>query len=191
MLQECASPRSASRRCCRWGRHSLRDPTATASGRGASRPSSSRRRNLPEPLDPHRPPLRARRRLPPDPGKLSFSDFLNIFVLNTKYDIGTVITAPSRAAASSRAWPSRRADCVQRLEEASFLAGGGDTPISTIRARPHRAPSHRERIQGIRRPADVQTRDNRRRHPDAGPSRGQLARLQQRHHDGGFSRFRR
>jgi Flp pilus assembly secretin CpaC len=39
-------------------------------------------------------------------GTFSVSDFLNLFLLSEKYDLGTVI-APCSSAASSRAWPSR------------------------------------------------------------------------------------
>ena len=69
---------------------------------------------------------------PPGPGagqgdaKLSFSDFLNLFVLNTKYDVGTVIRAlRSRGFFQSLAEPTLIA---YNGQEASFLAGG-EIPI--------------------------------------------------------------
>jgi pilus assembly protein CpaC len=59
-------------------------------------------------------------------GKLSFSDFLNLFVLNTKYDIGAVITAlRQRGFFQSLAEPTLIA---YNGQEASFLAGG-EVPI--------------------------------------------------------------
>jgi pilus assembly protein CpaC len=58
--------------------------------------------------------------------KLSFSDFLNLFVLNTKYDVGTVITAlRQRGYFQSLAEPTLIA---YNGQEASFLAGG-EIPI--------------------------------------------------------------
>jgi pilus assembly protein CpaC len=58
----------------------------------------------------------------PDDGKMSFSDFLNLFVLNTKYDVGTVITAlRNRGFFQSLAEPTLIA---YNGQEASFLAGG-------------------------------------------------------------------
>ena len=62
---------------------------------------------------------------PTDPqseGKISFSDFLNLFVLNTRYDVGTVITAlRTRGFFQSLAEPTLIA---YNGQEASFLAGG-------------------------------------------------------------------
>src|SRR6185503_12576522 len=71
---------------------------------------------------------------PPGPGagqgdaKLSFSDFLNLFVLNTKYDVGTVIRAlRSRGFFQSLAEPTLIA---YNGQEASFLACG-EIPLPT------------------------------------------------------------
>jgi len=62
-------------------------------------------------------------------GKLSFSDFLNLFVLNTKYDVGTVITAlRARGFFQSLAEPTLIA---YNGQEASFLAGG-EIPIPIV-----------------------------------------------------------
>ena len=66
---------------------------------------------------------------PQDEGKLSFSDFLNLFVLNTKYDIGAVITAlRNRGFFQSLAEPTLIA---YNGQEASFLAGG-EVPVPVV-----------------------------------------------------------
>jgi pilus assembly protein CpaC len=55
-------------------------------------------------------------------GKFAFSDFLNFFLLNEKYDLGTVIRAmQSRGLFQSLAEPNLVAESGK---EASFLAGG-------------------------------------------------------------------
>jgi pilus assembly protein CpaC len=55
-------------------------------------------------------------------GKFTFSDFLNLFVLNTKYNVGTLIKAlQTRGLFQSLAEPNLVA---QNGREASFLAGG-------------------------------------------------------------------
>ena len=59
-------------------------------------------------------------------GKLTFTDFLNLFVFNTKYDVGAVITAlKSRGFFQSLAEPTLIA---YNGQEASFLAGG-EVPV--------------------------------------------------------------
>ena len=64
-----------------------------------------------------------------DEGKLTFSDFLNLFVLNTKYDVGAVITAlRSRGYFQSLAEPTLIA---YNGQEASFLAGG-EIPVPIV-----------------------------------------------------------
>jgi pilus assembly protein CpaC len=69
---------------------------------------------------------------PTDPqseGKLSFSDFLNLFVLNTKYDVGVVIDAlRQRGYFQSLAEPTLIA---YNGQEASFLAGG-EIPVPIV-----------------------------------------------------------
>src|SRR4029077_6506765 len=56
------------------------------------------------------------------PGGLTFSDFLNVFLFNSKHDIGTVIRAlSSRGLFESLAEPNLIAS---NGKEASFLAGG-------------------------------------------------------------------
>jgi pilus assembly protein CpaC len=55
-------------------------------------------------------------------GKFSFSDFLNLFVLNTKYDVGALVKAlKARGFFQSLAEPTLIA---YNGQEASFLAGG-------------------------------------------------------------------
>jgi pilus assembly protein CpaC len=59
-------------------------------------------------------------------GKFSFSDFLNLFVLNTKYDVGALVKAlNARGFFQSLAEPTLIA---YNGQEASFLAGG-EIPI--------------------------------------------------------------
>ena len=66
---------------------------------------------------------------PQDEGKLSFSDFLNLFVLNTKYDVGAVINAlRQRGFFESLAEPTLIA---YNGQEASFLAGG-EVPVPVV-----------------------------------------------------------
>jgi pilus assembly protein CpaC len=66
---------------------------------------------------------------PQDEGKFSFSDFLNLFVFNAKYDLGTVITAlRARGLFQSLAEPTLIA---YNGQEASFLAGG-EIPIPIV-----------------------------------------------------------
>jgi pilus assembly protein CpaC len=62
-------------------------------------------------------------------GKLVFSDFLNLFVLNAKYDIGAVIRVLDQTGAfQSLAEPNLIA---YNHQEASFLAGG-EIPIPVV-----------------------------------------------------------
>lgn len=62
-------------------------------------------------------------------GKLSFSDFLNLFVLNTRYNVGAVITAlRGRGFFQSLAEPTLIA---YNGQEASFLAGG-EIPVPIV-----------------------------------------------------------
>ena len=72
---------------------------------------------------------------PPPPGDLSsegqfsFSDFLNLFVLNTRYNVGAVITAlKNRGFFQSLAEPTLIA---YNGQEASFLAGG-EIPVPIV-----------------------------------------------------------
>ena len=66
---------------------------------------------------------------PQDEGKLSFSDFLNLFVLNSKYDVGAVISAlRARGFFQSLAEPTLIA---YNGQEASFLAGG-EVPVPVV-----------------------------------------------------------
>jgi len=62
-------------------------------------------------------------------GKLNFSDFLNLFLLNQKYDLGVLIKAlQSRGLFESLAEPNLIAESGK---EASFLAGG-EFPIPVV-----------------------------------------------------------
>jgi pilus assembly protein CpaC len=68
---------------------------------------------------------------PTDEGKLVFSDFLNLFLFNSKYDIGAVIRAlEDRGLFQSLAEPNLIA---YQGQEASFLAGG-EIPIPVVQA---------------------------------------------------------
>jgi pilus assembly protein CpaC len=59
---------------------------------------------------------------PTSEGKLTFTDFLNLFVFSTKYDVGTVVSAlKQRGFFQSLAEPTLIA---YNGQEASFLAGG-------------------------------------------------------------------
>jgi pilus assembly protein CpaC len=63
------------------------------------------------------------------PGKMTFSDFLNLFVFNTKYNIGAAIRAlQSKGYFQSLAEPNLIA---YNGQEASFLAGG-EIPIPIV-----------------------------------------------------------
>jgi pilus assembly protein CpaC len=62
-------------------------------------------------------------------GKISFSDFMNVFLLSEKYDLGTVIKAmQNRGLFQSLAEPNLVAESGQ---EASFLAGG-EFPVPIV-----------------------------------------------------------
>lgn len=64
-----------------------------------------------------------------DEDKLTFSDYLNLFVLNTKYDVGAVIRAlKSKGYFQSLAEPNLIA---YNGKEASFLAGG-EFPVPVV-----------------------------------------------------------
>jgi len=65
----------------------------------------------------------------PNGGSLTFSDFLNIFAFNTKYDVGVLIKAlQSKGLLQSLAEPNLIA---YNGQEASFLAGG-EIPIPIV-----------------------------------------------------------
>jgi pilus assembly protein CpaC len=68
---------------------------------------------------------------PQSEGKLTFSDFLNVFLFNTKYNVGVVIQAlQNRGLFQSLAEPNLVAESGK---EASFLAGG-EVPIPVAQA---------------------------------------------------------
>ncbi len=84
---------------------------------------------------------------PQDEGKFSFSDFLNLFVLNTKYDVGTVISAlRSRGFFQSLAEPTLIA---YNGQEASFLAGG-EVPVPVVQSGNNGAISVNYKEFGVR-----------------------------------------
>lgn len=66
---------------------------------------------------------------PQDEGRLSFGDFLNLFLLNTRYNVGAVISAlRARGYFQSLAEPTLIA---YNGQEASFLAGG-EVPVPIV-----------------------------------------------------------
>ena len=80
-------------------------------------------------------------------GKISFSDFLNVFLLNQKYDLGTVIRAmQSRGLFQSLAEPNLVAESGQ---EASFLAGG-EFPVPVVQGGSNQSISIQFKEFGIR-----------------------------------------
>ena len=80
-------------------------------------------------------------------GKLSFSDFLNVFLLNQKYDLGVVIKAmQSRGLFQSLAEPNLVAESGQ---EASFLAGG-EFPVPVVQGGSNQSISVQFKEFGIR-----------------------------------------
>ena len=106
--------------------------------------------------------------------KLTFSDFLNLFLFNTKYNVGAVITAlKSTGFFQSLAEPNLIA---YNNQEASFLAGG-EVPVPVVQGG---TSSRHGRLQGVRHPADVQADDRGRRHPVEGEAGSQRARFRQR-----------
>ena len=110
---------------------------------------------------------------------MEFSDFLNIFLFNTNCNVGTLIEALKQTGYfQSLAEPNLIA---YNGQEASFLAGG-EFPVPFVSGA---RPGH-DRVQGVRRPSELQADDRRRPDPPEGAARSQLARLQQRHPLEGF-----
>jgi pilus assembly protein CpaC len=80
-------------------------------------------------------------------GKVSFSDFLNVFLLNQKYDLGVVIKAmQSKGLFQSLAEPNLVAESGQ---EASFLAGG-EFPVPVVQGGSNQSISVQFKEFGIR-----------------------------------------
>src|SRR5688500_9467176 len=80
-------------------------------------------------------------------GELTFSDFLNIFFLNSKYDIGAVIRALQNTGEfQSLAEPNLIA---YNGQEASFLAGG-EVPIPVVQGGSNGAVTVEYKEFGIR-----------------------------------------
>ena len=109
-------------------------------------------------------------------GKINFSDFLNLFFFNQKYDLGAVIRAmQQRGLFQSLAEPNLVAESGK---EASFLAGGEfPVPIAQGSGANLAISVH---VQGIRRPPELHADRQRRPRPPQGQARGQHARLRQR-----------
>ena len=105
-----------------------------------------------------------------------FSDFLNLFLFNTKYDLGAVIKAlQTKGLFQSLAEPNLVAESGK---EASFLAGGEfPVPIAQGSRRQHR---DLRSVQGIRRPPELHADRDRQPRPPEGAAGSQHARLRQR-----------
>ena len=115
-------------------------------------------------------------------GKFTFSDFLNLFLLSQRYDLGVVIRAlQTRGLFQSLAEPNLVAESGK---EASFLAGG-EFPIPVAQGC-GRQPRHHVQFKefGIRLNF-TPTVDRRPRSPE-GAARSQHARLRQRRRLQGF-----
>ena len=108
-------------------------------------------------------------------GKYTFSDFLNLFILSEKYDLGVLIRAlQTRGLFQSLAEPNLVAESGK---EASFLAGG-EFPDSGGPDR--RRQWHHRRVQGVRRPPELHAGGRWRSHSPQGPPGSQHAGLRQR-----------
>ncbi len=84
-------------------------------------------------------------------GKLTFSDFLNVFLLNQKYDLGVLIKAlQNRGLFQSLAEPNLVAESGK---EASFLAGG-EFPVPIAQGSGANIGVIGP-VQGVRHPAEL------------------------------------
>ena len=139
---------------------------------------------------PHDAPSSSRR---PDfdsdkPGGLTFSDFLNVFLFNTKHGVGAVVKAlQSKGLFQSLAEPN----LIAQQRQGSELPRRRRISLSRrpVRRRQQRRDDH---VQGVRRAPQLHA-DRARRRPDQpqGQARGQLARLRQRRQHLGASACRR
>ena len=120
-------------------------------------------------------------------GQMEFSDFLNIFLFNTNWNVGTLIRALKQTGYfQSLAEPNLIA---YNGKEASFLAGG-EFPVPVVNG----LGQVSGRVQGIRCASELHADDRRRPDSPEDSPRSQLARLQQRRHPrraSGFPRCRR
>ena len=109
-------------------------------------------------------------------GELTFSDFLNLFFLNAKYDFGAVVRAlQSSGHFQSLAEPNLIA---YNGQEASFLAGG-EFPVPVVQGA---TGSGDDPVQGVRRPPHVHADDRRRHDPAEGDAGSQHTRFCERRH---------
>ena len=119
--------------------------------------------------------VRRRRTSTSDSRRLEFTDFLNIFLFSRTQGIGGVLKAlQGRGFLQSLAEPNLIA---YNGQEASFLAGG-EIPIPLVTGLGQVSGP----VQGVRRSAQLHADHRRRRDPAEAASRGQHARLHQRHH---------
>ena len=106
-------------------------------------------------------------------GKFTFSDFLNLFLFNQKYDIGAVVKAlQTKGLFQSLAEPNLVAESGK---EASFLAGG-EVP-DPDRAGIGRQRRHQRPVQGVRRPPQLHADRHRQPRAPEGEAGSQHARL--------------
>ena len=126
-----------------WASRSSPAPTATRTGSPAPRRSSFRRPNF---------------ATDGESNTLTFSDFLNLFVFNTKYNVGARAQgAPDQGLLQSLAEPNLIA---YNGQEASFLAGG-EVPVPVVQGSGGLATRHGG-LQGVRHPPELHADDRRR-----------------------------
>ena len=109
-------------------------------------------------------------------GKLSFADFLNVFLLNQKWDLGVVIKAMQERGhlpEPGRAEPGRRERQGSQLPRRRRVPGAD-------RARQRRQHGHLGPVQGVRHPPELHADRKRRPGPPQGEAGSQHARLRQR-----------
>ena len=130
-----------------------------------------------------RPLLRPRRRRSSSPapqwdedGKFVFSDFLNLFLFDSKEQLAVV----DQGAADEGPVPEpRRAEPGRRERQGSELPGRRRVPDSD-RPGQRRQHRHQRHVQGVRRPPDLHADRDRRPRPPEGEAGSERARLQQR-----------
>ena len=111
-----------------------------------------------------------------DDGKTVFSDFLNLFLLDSKNNLSAVVKAlQTKGLFQSLAEPNLIAE---NGKEASFLAGG-EYPYPVVQGNSGGTVRH-DPVQGVRRPLALHADDRRGRSGETqGGARGQLAGLRQ------------
>ncbi len=109
-------------------------------------------------------------------GKVTFSDFLNLFILSEKYDLGVLIKAlQTRGLFQSLAEPNLVAESGK---EATFLAGG-EFPIPVCSGLGPERLNQRS-VQGVRRPPWLHSASRWRSHSSEGRPRSQHPGFRQR-----------